>query len=493
MLAWLCGIVLFSAVLFGGGTHAGFFGDAAVQLLSIPLLAFSLWGALDAEKTDGHKQRLIFAVCCAVAAVLAIQLIPLPFRFTSIGDAAAAGAGELDLLVPKSAWATISVSPQATWAAAASLIVPAAVFIAAAQLTSRQRLRLTWLLLLLGAIALLLGFMQMVQGPFSAFRFYHVTNLTETVGFFANRNHFAAHLYVTLVLGAVWFLATANKVLKTHTFRSRSIVWLTAASVFLVAVVAGLAMARSRAGLFLAAAALIGIVLMALKQNYQDEGRSRRGRVTSSRIAIVIVLCAVFFSVQYGLGGIASRYSKDFSDSRLALAQTTFETALAALPFGTGLGSFIPVYATVEKDADIISGDANRAHNDLAEFLLETGVFGGLFLAVSFVWFSRRAYQVWKTTARDRDSQLMLQRASTLVIALLLLHSLVDYPLRTTALSAIFAFFCAVLGTEAVAESEPIEPRRRSSRVPRLEPLVTSSERWGSDVQWPESWQKRGV
>ncbi len=494
MLAWLCGIVLLSAVLFGGGTHSGFFGDVGVQLLSIPLLALSLWGALDAEKTDEHKQRLILAICCAVVVVLAIQLIPLPFRFTSLGDAPAARAQALDLLVPKSAWATISVSPQATWAAAVSLIVPAAVFIAAAQMTSRQRLRLTWLLLLLGAIALLLGFMQMAQGPSSSFRFYQVTNLTETVGFFANRNHFAAHLYVTLVLGAVWFLASANKVLKTQTFQSRSIVWLTAASVFLVAVVAGLAMARSRAGILLAVAALVGIVFMVLRQNHRDEARSRRGRVTSSRIAIVIVLCAVFFSAEFGLGGFMSRYGKDsYSDSRLALAQTTFETALSAFPFGTGLGSFVPVYATIEKDADVINGYANRAHNDLAEFLLETGVFGVLFLAVFFVWFCRRTYEVWKTTQRARGSQLVLQRASTLIIGLLLAHSLVDYPLRTTALSAIFAFFCAVLATEAVADSEPTQPRRRSSREPTLDPVVYSSERWGADVQWPESWQRRGA
>ncbi len=351
VLAWFCGVVLLSAVLFGGGTHAGFLGDAVVQLLSIPLLALSLWGALDNERTDAHKQRIILAVCCAIIVVVAIQLIPLPFRFTSLGDAPADNAHELDLLVQKSGWASISVSPEATWAAAASLIVPAAVFAAAVQFTASQRLKLTWLLLFLGATALTLGFLQMAQGPTSSFRFYKFTNPSETVGFFANRNHFAAHLYVTLLLGAVWFLSTAKKVLKLRGFQSRSIVWLTAASVFLVAVVAGLALARSRAGIFLALAALIGIVFLVLKQSYQDEARSSRGRVTLARIGILVVLCAVFFSAQFGLGGIMERFGRDpASDSRLALAQTTFETALAALPFGTGLGSFVPVYATVEKD-----------------------------------------------------------------------------------------------------------------------------------------------
>ncbi len=145
--------------------------------------------------------------------------------------------------------------------------------------------------------------------------------------------------------------------------------------------------------------------------------------------------------------------------------------------------------------SDVIVGYANRAHNDLAEFLLETGIIGILLLSVFFVWFSRRAYHVWKTTAKDHGSQLMLQRASTLIIALLLVHSLVDYPLRTTALSAIFAFFCAVLATNAAVESEPIRPRRRSYSEPSPEPApaVAGGEKWGSDVQWPEGWQKGEV
>ena len=63
-------------------------------------------------------------------------------------------------------------------------------------------------------------------------------------------------------------------------------------------------------------------------------------------------------------------------DLRFALNQTTFETAVKTLPFGTGLGSFVRVYATVEKKEDAFAGFANRAHNDAAELLLETGVLG---------------------------------------------------------------------------------------------------------------------
>ena len=62
----------------------------------------------------------------------------------------------------------------------------------------RHRLAFAWLLLFLGGLSLLLGFLQMAQGPGSGLRFYDVTNPKEAVGLLANRDHFAAHLYVTL-------------------------------------------------------------------------------------------------------------------------------------------------------------------------------------------------------------------------------------------------------------------------------------------------------
>ena len=95
-------------------------------------------------------------------------------------------------------------------------------------------------------------------------------------------------------------------------------------------------------------------------------------------------------------------------------------------------------------------GFVNRAHNDLAEILLETGVFGLIFLAAFLAWFFPEAHNVWlRRKVNGHDPQLLLQRAATLIIFLLLTHSLVDYPLRTTALSSIFMFFCAVLATDA--------------------------------------------
>ena len=231
--------------------------------------------------------------------------------------------------------------------------------------------------------------------------------------------------------------------------------WLGAAAAFLVADVAGLAMARSRAGMAFAIVALIGIVSMAFKQTRATE-KTRR-HTSSSRISLAAAVFAVLFAAQFGLGSMLSRFEGDpLEDLRFALNQTTFETAVKALPFGTGLGSFVRVYATVEKREDAFAGFANRAHNDAAELLLETGVLGAALLLAFLAWYAKCTYRAWTAGQPERPPiEPMLERAASLIVGLLLLHSLVDYPLRTAALSTVFSFFCAILAAPAITAASP--------------------------------------
>ena len=494
MLVWLCGIVLALAILLGGGTHAGFIGDIFVQLVSVPLLALSLWSFFNFQQINEQKRRVIFLFFIGIIVIFAVQLLSLPFQFPAIGGTLTARPSDLGGLGQEGSWFSISGTPQATWAAAASLVVPAAVFFAGLQLSLRHRLLVTWLLLSLGGLSLLLGFAQITQGPASALRFYTVTNRNEAVGLFANRNHFAALLYVTLVLAAAWYMTTIRQTLKTGALASRSILWSAAAAVFLVAVAAGVAIAHSRAGMFLAMVALAGIILMVLRQRKDREHEPIRS-LTAGRMSIMAVLFAIFFAAQFGVGSILSRFEgNQLEDLRIPFAMATFEAGFRSLPFGTGLGSFVPVYATVEKDKDVGIGYANRAHNDFAEIFLETGVLGLILLVTFLVWFFPRAYEVWgQRKFNGHDPQVLLQRASAIIIFCLLAHSLVDYPLRTTALSSIFAFFCAVLVTEASDSKEEAIPQKQRRFADRTPPSrVTPGEKWGSELQWPEGWQKRG-
>ena len=343
----LCCLVLSAALLLGGGTHSGFLADACLELLAIPLLAAALWPAFSVGDPGRKQARIALAITLTAAFAVLIEIIPLPFTYWREGRNILAGLGTAPFLRP-AALSTLSLTPQATWAAGASLIVPLALFGATLQLDLHQRKTLSFVVLGFGALSLVLGFLQVLQGEASALRFYEFTNPSEAVGFFANRNHFAALLNVTLLLAAFWLFSVSGKAGSGLFSSNRSLIWLAAAASFLVADLSGLAASRSRAGVVLAIVALAGSLLMTLRASRPErEGeRHRFGR----RTALVVSLFALLFAAEFGLGGVLTRFDLSvLEDLRVALNETTFETLPKALPFGTGLGSFPEVYATLEK------------------------------------------------------------------------------------------------------------------------------------------------
>ena len=283
----------------------------------------------------------------------------------------------------------------------------------------------------------------------------------------------------------------------------------------LVVLLAGEAMARSRAGLGLTIVALLGAFALGVSDRRVGTG------FTPSKLLVVATAFSLVLGIQYALYRILERFEVDpFADARLSLFPTTMQAAKAYLPVGSGLGTFIPVYASFEKPEDtLLNRYANHAHNDAAELWLETGLFGLVLAALFVFWFGKRTVEVWRSAPPLGASEVdwSLVRAATIIIALLLAHSFVDYPLRTGAMMAIMAFCCALL-IEPLAAPEPIvEPqaiiksksRQRRSRAlspaPALSPTPSLSiapssasdtppratrERWGSDVAWPEEWRK---
>lgn len=488
MIFPLCAATLLAALLLGGGTHSGFPGDVFVQMLSIALLMAALWPAYGDDELARQRARMALAICACCAIVVFLQVCPLPFDIWS-GRAGVFPDGDK---TRAAGWTTLSMAPQASLAAAISLLVPLAVFSAVLQLGFKQRMLLCRLILGVGAVSVALGFLQVAEGLESPLRFYAVTNLSEPVGFFANRNHFAAFLNVTLVLAGVWLAQTLEASPEKGALETRSFLWISAAGAFFVVIVAGLAMARSRAGVIIAMVALAAIVTMMLGfVGFNRTQEPPRQKLRMGRVPLAIALFAVLFTLQFGLGRLLTRFEGDPADDlRIPLNVTTAETALRVLPFGTGLGSFVPVYATVEKNADAISVFANRAHNDFAELLLETGLIGAGLGVLFLTWFIRRSRAVWFGSQTGAGSlRVLLDRASSFILVLLLLHSLVDYPLRTTALGVVFAFFCGILAVPVVEpkiEDQPAPPRRHKSRKAGIVPIAPLS----GTMEWPKEWQR---
>ncbi len=81
-----------------------------------------------------------------------------------------------------------------------------AVFLGTLSLDWSERRRLTLVAIALGVLGAFVGLTQVSQGPFSALRFFETAHKSEAVGFFVNRNHFAALLYCLLLLVTAWLI-----------------------------------------------------------------------------------------------------------------------------------------------------------------------------------------------------------------------------------------------------------------------------------------------
>lgn len=429
----------------GGGTKGGFLSDAALQLLSIPVLLAALWRILDVPFSQERRWGVAF--CATILAIPLIQLVPLPPVIWMHLPGRAVVAEAFELLGRPASWAPISMVPEATWLAGLSFLPPLAIFFSILTLEWRERRLLSFAPIAVGVVSVFLGLLQLAQGPTSPLRFFEITNERDAVGFFANRNHFAALLYCTILLSAAMLASQLDALSLEHKKRRESVdvssaIGAIAAGVALTVLIAGEAIARSRAGVFLSGVALFaGFVL-------GHEHRRLAQNITFLRALAAIIALAIALLGRSSLSRLLDRFDKDLlADARLVFARNTVTAAKSVMPVGAGLGSFPSFYATFEKPADLAVGVyANHAHNDFLELWLETGVIGPILLGVFLIWVIRKAIAIWAAP----DPGLLpidrtLVRASIFIILLLLGHSLVDYPLRTGAMMGIFAFSCGLL------------------------------------------------
>jgi O-antigen ligase len=521
---YLCAVVMVASLVLGGGAGRGLLSDAILQLLAIPLLVVSLWKVFEVSLT--RQMRLALWFCLAIAILPLLQLIPLPPSLWTALPNRQPSVEAFDILGRAVPWMPISVSPKATWLSALSLLPPLAVFLSTLLLSYRERRWLILVVLAVGVLSVFIGFVQVAQGEHSPLRFFEFSNKTEAVGFFANRNHFAALIYCLMVFSIGWIVywsATlraprnqeGKQKAKEYEYNTASIIGIVGSFTVLVILLAGELMARSRAGLGLTIIALFGVFAL----GFSDRSAGFGAMLVNKLLVGVIVLVGIF-SLQFAFYRVLDRIPDPLSGDRPVIASTTIEAARAYMPLGSGLGTFVPVYAMFEKPQDAEDTYVNRAHNDLLEMWLETGVLGLALGGLFVIWLVRRSVEIWRSAPAPGASQLdwSLIRAATIVPPLLLAHSLVDFPLRTGAMMGIMVFACGLLIESPVGaeckeavklQAAPRRTRHRDThgREPALSfaqpapkpnpqmktsdaPSHPSSQRWGADIEWPKEWSK---
>lgn len=456
-------LLLFANIVLGGGTRTGYLADVLLQFLAIPPLLLAIWLWIDRLRPVGGRlpltpELVIGAAMAAVGLCIALaQAIPL---FGAPGWQAiserivAAGGAPLDGV----AWTgSSSVDPAASLAALPALLPALAMFLLVGLLDAEQRLRFVGWMIVLGLIPLAIGIVQVAQGSDSLLRFFEFNHKTEAVGFFANRNHLAAQLYVTLVVGAAWFVTRGEGILAQRTPVQQKMVWLAWGAGFVLLFLAGIALARSRAGILLAvfaAGAFVAMAptLMAILRGSGGRSRAMRG------LAFAMAAATLLLVGQLGSDRFLHRFDDGVLDQiRLRLNVRTIDLVAGALPFGTGLGTFPEVYAVQDNPEDLRADYVNRAHDDWLELPLEAGIAGIALIALFLGWLGLRAFRLWVRPAPGETPVLLiLPRCASIAVVLLLIHSVVDYPLRTATMLAYFAVCCALM----------VPPRGRGAHDP---------------------------
>ena len=419
-------VLLAFSFAFGGASHSHALRLALIELASLPVLVLAARRLIADDLWRQHQFAL--GLLAAVVAIPLVQLIPLPPPvWTNLpGRDQMVLALELAGLEP--GWAPLSVTPDKTLRAALSLAPSAAFFLAMLSLAQTQRERLAQFCVAAAVAGILLGAAQLVGGE--RLYLWDWVQAGQVRGFFANRNHLASSILIALPFAVIFGAATLRR--RDH---RTSALWFSA--LFVGLAVVALAAIRSRAGITLFAP----VMLISLMAAWIAAGRGRPGKgLLAMAGAIGAALTAV---AVLALPPVLARFDTEGApEVRLERWPLVAETAQTYLPLGSGIGSFDAVYRSVEPLEELDGSFFNQAHNDYLETWLEAGWLGiGVILAF-LIWYARRCWAAWKSPpSREGD----LQRAASIGIGILLLHSAGDYPLRTVTLAVVFAMCCGLL------------------------------------------------
>ena len=438
------------ALTFGGSSRADVFSPTILRLAAIPLLCVAIWRLTE----HGFDRGAIWPslTLAALAVVALVQLVPLPPSIWTRLPGHELATETYRTIGMSAPWLPASMVPDATWNSLFSLIPPSAMFMATLTLDAAGRRSLLTAVLFVAVLAVILGMFQILGGPDSTLRPYAITNPDSAVGFFANRNHQASFLLVSVPVAAWWtMLGNPNgnsKISAAH------IVGLALVAVLVV----GMVITRSRTAVVLGLASVMLSVLLVYRTG-ASERRGRRGLLFGAVAGVAIALIAVF-----SIGPTLDRFTNAPAQERWSLTPTLERIALDYSPLGSGLGSFERVYQQYERVEQLGPSYWNHAHDDFMEIWIDTGWFGVLMVASGVFWFLTRSLDLWRD-GRPGEAWRDLGRVGTIVIALLALHSLGDYPLRTPALATLFALCCALMVAPRGPADRPTPPRPAARRA----------------------------
>ncbi|MDF2369186.1 MAG: O-antigen ligase family protein [Rhizobiaceae bacterium] len=406
---YFLGITLLVAMVFGGGTTTGLSTDAGIQLLTIFTSTF-----VCLRHMDRAIDRRVFWFMAAASMAILVQLLPIASSLTRSTQGILPETMPLPGLDPLTISLGVSRSVEvAVWFMTLCLFLTAVL-----KLRFEQAYGLIPYFLAGVVLNMTAGLIQ-----YSYTGHATVTDIFSydlKAGFFINVNHFSDLVFISIPFAFVYFIETNRLIVLTAYIISALLILLAAGST--AGVLIGFAMT------------ILSVVILFQR----------------SQIGILSILGGSIILGIYSVGVWARLQVEqvNLGYGRLEFAYTTLDGIRDNLPFGIGYGNFLTGYPAYEKPEMIFQTYVNHAHNDYLELVFEGGLIAALLIVAFIGLFAWRVGQTLRWP---------LHKAATLAILFVLVHSLVDYPLRTLGVAVPFVLFIGFLfhrGPE-IAETAP--------------------------------------
>ncbi len=423
-------VLLCLAMLLGGGGVQ----HPAEELLTEALIAVigCLW-FLKADRFGPRgTPRAAWLVAGALLILPIIQLIPLPPGVWHALPGRDLEVQSLSLVGAQNSWRPWSMTPDLTFASLLTMIPAALILLMVSALPRGGRQLAVGVIAAVALAALMVGTAMRTEA--GSFLMIYGKSGNDLTGFNANHNSAADVLLIGMIAFAAWFREWNEQ--RRRPLPAIYGVGMTAGACLMFGV--GVVMTASRAGCALLVVAIAACAIIAWP---------RKGFVVQAAglgfigVGVAAVAGFVVFWHNQAMARIISRFHIDH-ELRPELWKDTLVAIHQYFPFGSGMGSFVPIYMSFERLEIVSMGVANRAHNDYLELTLEAGVFGWLVVAVVVGILSAALVRNFKAPYGGARGHIVFAVSSLMIVAL---HSVVDYPLRNISLTIVAACCAALL------------------------------------------------
>lgn len=345
---------------------------------------------------------------------------------------------------------TISLDPYATQMSALHFFALGLFFsISLVLVDSAKRIRR--LVILIAVFGFAYAFFAILQSVLSPGKIYGIYEVRFAVPFgsFVNRHNFAAYMEMTIAVPLA-MLMTGSVV------RDKRLLYITGIALMGVA----LLMSGSRGGLVAFLAQVVFLVI--LTTGARSKGRLFLKVGFAGLLIAGIVIGSVFVGGESSLTRIAETASSgDLTTDRSHIWYVSTSVITRTLPFGAGFGALGVAYTPFDSYSGLER--VEQAHNDYLQVAADAGIIGAIIGLLFLFWLFRQGMNSAAVENTYRRGVAIGALAGCFSV---LVHSIFDFVLHTTAVSLLFITLMTLLiacrRTYDDDFANPVQEKRRN-------------------------------